>query len=637
MAPSITSVERDAKILAQWLQERGLELTPLQLENEAPALVRAFWENIGWHESFADLELVHPSEAIGRKRALETLAGWRRDDGVAFPDENLPKRFRMVVQDNSGESFTITDEGDGSDNPMLAGVVRDRRKKPVKTRQRYLSCVSGILIKRALSGYYQESICLSIKDVKQIKGKPLLPALGSGLRRIDEGLILRGIKKDGPVHHVALAFESFGRLVEWQNGLKGVRRMDAPLGGLSYEYAPADLAPVRDAMTDVKSVRTVDEKDWKTVTGRLDGHWVVLSYYTVGATVQVDPADAGVFAAMEARGCTIAKPTPEPVVSFFSDAKGEAPTNKELERAAAKLSDLVDELCPAHAEARIPRSLEPGAPRALTTIANALGWSPALDAALPPRKADNETRLRTIFQKWFSAPLPCDVWGYERDQDVMDHVPQGMRVVALGHGGHDIEDHSILYVDESTGSADPSVLSQRSSEYRPVKIDDRASNFLFQRIVHIACGRSRRARSESTAGLGTPLFPKVCPPELRQLADGVYAGSDIYFRSDQDYGSWLATLPREDLPRQRSVTAYRHREVTRGKALQPVALDGIDGFRAYPNDPKAFGLVEGWPVWIRGQPGDRKLKLWCADDAVAVVGAWVATHNGKLNPVKSRW
>ncbi|MFK7986689.1 MAG: hypothetical protein AB8I08_11745 [Sandaracinaceae bacterium] len=629
MAPSIKSVERDAKLLAQWLRESGLRLTPLTL-CDAPSLVRAFWENIGWHESFAELELVHPDEAMGRKRALETLAGWHGDDGGAFAGVQLPKRFRMVVQGNSGESFTVTNEDDGHANPMLAGVSRDHTKKLVKIRQRYLSRVSGVLIAHALSGMYQESICLSVKDVKQFTGKSVLPALGSGLRRIADGLILLKMSQDSHVCFLHMAFESFERLIEWQASLKGVRRMDAPLGGVSHRCTASDLEAVREAMTEVKSVRTVDEKEWKTVTGRLDGHWIVISYYSAGATVQVDPADRGVFAAMAARGCPIAHPAPMPIVSMFPKAKGGAPTMEEIRRASAKLSDLVDELCPAHAKEREPMPLEEGAPKALAIITEALGWSPTLDAGLPPPRAESDARLKSVFERWFSAALPRDVWGYERGDDMAEYVPKGTRFLNAGTGT--IENRTVLYVDESSGVPDPPIMSRRASEHRPIKLDERASNYLFHRLVHKGCGRERSARIDSTVGLGEPLFPKVCP-ELVQLAEGVYAGRDVYFRSGKLYGAWVATLPTEKLALAKAPFSYRYREVKRSKHLRPMAVDGIDGFRQYANGTMAFGRIDDWPVWMRYHPhSGLPLRIWCADEAGPVVKAWVEARKGEGSP-----
>lgn len=74
--------------------------------------------------------------------------------------------------------------------------------------------------------------------------------------------------------------------------------------------------------------------------------------------------------------------------------------------------------------------------------------------------------------------------------------------------------------------------------------------------------------------------------------------------------------------------------MARGKSLQTQTLQGNEGFRSFTKNSTsvhrhAFGLVTGWPVWLRHAPR-APVQIMCSDGAMLAVKPWVEAKGAKF-------
>lgn len=133
----MAAIEAGLDRFSSWLDElspyhRALR-TPVYLEDDAPPLVRAFWERVGFSEAIGPAIAVRgsrPERAFAEREALKVIRGWcsspdfRDRWGVSAPGDvdaavraRLPARSRFVLVAPS--VVTFTDETTGADDPPV--------------------------------------------------------------------------------------------------------------------------------------------------------------------------------------------------------------------------------------------------------------------------------------------------------------------------------------------------------------------------------------------------------------------------------------------------------------------------------------------------------------------------------------
>ncbi len=346
---------------------------------------------------------------------------------------------------------------------------------------------------------------------------------------------------------------------------------------------------------------------------------------------------------MAARGCPLdLTPPPDSAPWRHPRAEGRAPSLKQIERVSETLAALLCELSPEHAATREPVEVDANVPAHVAVILRAVGRSSVIEGALPLAREASQARLRSILTRWFGAPLPRDVWQHVAGSDALAHLPERVRLLRYTREDRPqrIPLERIHYLDESDGVADPPVLCRRAGDYLPTEWDLRVSNTLVFDLIERAAGAGRASRwvrwTAMPAG-AVPVFPRVCPSIFR-VAAGVYGSpTAIYFVDDRAYGAWLAGLSNDDLGFCGVPDTYRRRRVTKGTKLKPSALDGQEGFRRFvpatanpaSRAEYAFGLVDGWPVWVSHHPRD-PVCLSTDTAALDAVRVWVDGHGGEL-------
>lgn len=151
MSPHVRSDEVVAALgrFSSWVDElspyhRALR-TPVYLEPDAPALVRAFWEQVGWSDAIGAAETLHPlrpERIFTDREALKVVQDWcsspdvRDRWGVTAPSDveaalrsRLPARSRVVLATPSVVMFT--DETTGGDDPPVLELHEDGVVRPL--------------------------------------------------------------------------------------------------------------------------------------------------------------------------------------------------------------------------------------------------------------------------------------------------------------------------------------------------------------------------------------------------------------------------------------------------------------------------------------------------------------------------
>ncbi len=192
-------VRSEARALLELLVERLPEARDARASVELPAkprpsaLMRAFWSELGWHPSFASLELAPPdnpdSEAMVRARLREY-----RSPEFRVTRKQLPKQLRLVAYDDDGIGFVVTDESGGADDPPLRIVLYDSGEV-IAAKASYLEWCANALVRRAFRGPRQPVRAEGLPSVDiPLAGEPLavlespLPRLSPVTARVAEGV-----------------------------------------------------------------------------------------------------------------------------------------------------------------------------------------------------------------------------------------------------------------------------------------------------------------------------------------------------------------------------------------------------------------------------------------------------------------
>ena len=128
-----------SRIIDGWLPQHAAARSPLLLERDAPAQLKALWAAVGRSPALASHPLfeVPPLREEGRQRMLEICAEWFRypESRAAWqvgPDAGelpalLPARFRVIG--TGAYAIEITDESQDVDDPPVV-EIGERRPQP---------------------------------------------------------------------------------------------------------------------------------------------------------------------------------------------------------------------------------------------------------------------------------------------------------------------------------------------------------------------------------------------------------------------------------------------------------------------------------------------------------------------------
>ncbi|OLB80188.1 MAG: hypothetical protein AUI14_07555 [Actinobacteria bacterium 13_2_20CM_2_71_6] len=116
--------------LADRLPRYRREVAAIDLDDDDPATIRAFWSAVGWHDLFP----LHRPETASTRATVPALLkryakDWAYDHDDDFPTTtgDLPTRYRLAEVDGNGLGFAVTDEDQRPDNARLVATAPFRR------------------------------------------------------------------------------------------------------------------------------------------------------------------------------------------------------------------------------------------------------------------------------------------------------------------------------------------------------------------------------------------------------------------------------------------------------------------------------------------------------------------------------
>jgi hypothetical protein len=257
---TLAAMDRLAAIVAEWYPAHGAQREPLELERDAPRLLRELWRRVGFSPELQRSPLfpAPPLRAACRERAAAKLAEWFEDARVRdrwdVSDETdeavqqalgrLPRRFRAIAVGTY--HIRLADESSAADDPPLL-VVYDARPKPQLLG---VACVHHTIHDLLYAAAGQRRVTVGGKI--RIKSERPLAPLFSALRELGEGVwLVDGLRlKDGSFRPEWMCFRTVteytafalaqpddqigaftlprGHMIEVQEGALSLRRSAPP-------------------------------------------------------------------------------------------------------------------------------------------------------------------------------------------------------------------------------------------------------------------------------------------------------------------------------------------------------------------------------------------------------------------------
>lgn len=260
----VETIRREAATLRELLTSSlwGLELRPVKLGRDEPALVRAFWAEIGWDDSLLD-DLGPPQLKASARVArdlLEDYDGW----GAELRPSALPARYRVVLPDHDGVGFAVTDESGGALDPPVIGLTASDGHVE-RIGESYLRQATYSLVFAATRPWYHARIT-SKPPIEELALEQPLPNLAPGVRKLSEELWLLPDEPDLPDTTNEVAVRSFEGLWRWLSEAEVPKRM-----GIS----PVPGATRRQLEVSADAIRAATP-GWREIAGiRQDGPYRV--------------------------------------------------------------------------------------------------------------------------------------------------------------------------------------------------------------------------------------------------------------------------------------------------------------------------------------------------------------------------
>jgi len=661
------AIRREAAILRDLLAatlppfERSRQ--ELRLEPDAPPLVAAFWETMGWSELFVSC-LAHPERERGAVVARKLLSEFVRDGGTELRVRNLPQKFRLVEVDTQGVGFMVTDETDSSPDPRVLAVASEASEL-VHVSSSYLQHVSAQLSKMVFRRWY--SLRFAPVGSERLPGEPALPLLCPNLRRISEDLWLPGqVQKSDPDRSFAVAFRTSAALVAWLS-----EHPHRPLGILSVQLVPAALSESQEAelLREIGAEPTRTADGWDT-TGSLLGEPVLarsdrqegLSLFVgrrerhaLELRLQTGPPPSA-FARELIRKL---RPPDEPEVER---APALALSIDEHQRQARELADWVGELAPEHRDQREPIELPGDTPGAIAALWNALGASKIVKRGQfwPPDRVASQVAAAAALARWFEDSRTRDVWNVPPEPSLAPEswLPHPFRMVEVyvPRLAYDylVPGSSYLdFADESSGALDPPIVRVRAGAPRPVVL---SSSYVRYVSSLIAGTLAERGNAHASSTLFAAKGQQICAgwfEGLYRLAEGLWFwgprsarvvnehGADeaarlvplFLFRDVRAYLEFCERLTLQELAAAGPPSGKSTFGLTKAKRFDPARFKA-PGFRLVQRVPAGphrwtewavSGRMSDAPVYLAVRTSGRStaFNLYCADRDVAAVRAWL--------------
>ena len=170
------------RLLGERLPDYERAAVAVELADDDPPAIRAFWAATGWYEPFADFRLHRPEAELARTVVPALLA----EHGAA--GDWLPKRYRLVDVDPDGFGFRITDEDRRPDDPPVLGVSFDPGADLVEQEHpRYLVWCANAMLAAAHDSWHRSG--LKPGELSRVaRGEVPFHALSPVTRCLDEDL-----------------------------------------------------------------------------------------------------------------------------------------------------------------------------------------------------------------------------------------------------------------------------------------------------------------------------------------------------------------------------------------------------------------------------------------------------------------
>ncbi|ATB42601.1 hypothetical protein CYFUS_008080 [Cystobacter fuscus] len=251
-------------------------MRPVRLDETEPALVRAFWESLGWTPLLAEL-LGEPERESGRKRAERYMAEWRSwGEGFALELKDLPRHFRLAEPDpNQGVGFSITNEDGGEADPPVLFISADEGTvRP--SLPGYLRLAGHRVLTFALDGWYRT----------RVETQPPLTALAGVSRpyphlvpaalRLSEEVWALPLNALDEAPEPTLSHARFEALLDWLASARDLEALHVPhLPGRVWPLS-VSLEHVDAALPDLRKLRGLEQgMDYRV--GMLEGVGILLA------------------------------------------------------------------------------------------------------------------------------------------------------------------------------------------------------------------------------------------------------------------------------------------------------------------------------------------------------------------------
>jgi hypothetical protein len=644
----------------------------LTLEPDAPPLVAAFWQAMGWSELF-ESSLAHPDRERGSALARKTLSEFVEQGDTELRVADLPRALRLVHVDTQGVGFMFTDETDSPPDPPVFGIAADGSSRIELVSSSYVRHVARVLSGFVFDRWYGLEFELASKE--RLPGEPALRLLDRDFRRINDDLWVPvrsdRQKKSG---RFTITFRTSAALLAWL-----AEHPHFPVGSLATTLPEAKLTTSQEheLLREIGAKAVVSAAGWHAV-GTLLGEPVL---------ARSSENELSLFVGRRERHALLARAVGEPRPSDFARElieKLRRPAPRDVERAPAltltldehreqaqEFSSWVDEIAPEHRTEKEPLDLEPDAPGAVAALWNALGASKTIKRRQfwPPTRAASYAGATSALERWFEDSVTRDEWNVPPEASCAPEswLAHPLRMVEAYvprlHYDYLVPNASHLdFADESSGAIDPPVIRVRPRTPRPSILSRSYVRYVSSLIAdELADRRSAPAASNSLAAKGT----RICAgwfDGLYRLEPGVWFWCErigrivsetddedahrvplVLFRDSRAYLEFCERMSDEDFAEVGPPYGKGAFTLKKAERFDPAHFDA-PGFRLVERkvnqrsrNPRS-GNSEGWaisgrisgaPVYlaVRKSGNSTDYYLHCADSDAERVCAWLGREN----------
>ena len=263
MTLDVATVQREAESLRTLLEtlipEYRTNRAAVTLRDDAPTLVRAFWEVIPYSTVLRPF-VQSPEEEWGARELEQILRGWEappakkretglldRVRGLLAPPKpapvhrvdrsRLPKKYRFVGVSDLWDYCLVTDEDAGAADPAIVRVDRS----PFGVRR-----VHPSYLRRTAHGALQKGFIVSGCDLRfepALTGEAIMPTLVPHVTRVADGVwrLAKPSETDETAHRGSgekFGFANFDRLVSYVHD-------EAPNGMVQFSSTSGSFLPVK--------------------------------------------------------------------------------------------------------------------------------------------------------------------------------------------------------------------------------------------------------------------------------------------------------------------------------------------------------------------------------------------------------